>query len=173
VGGNPFVNEETAEAFTVGVVWQPNFLDGGFSAAIDFYDIEIDDGIAVTSRNTVLERCYDVDPSQFDPVCGVGLQSGGRARRDMRADAGNLTGVDSGTSNENRFETSGLDIELAYTMELGPGTLSTGLVWNHLLDWDEIGIISGDVDDNAGEILTPDNRATGTLLGSCERLEHA
>jgi iron complex outermembrane receptor protein len=163
VGGNQFVNEETAEAFTVGVVWQPNFLDGGFSAALDFYDIKIDDGIAVTSRNTVLERCYDVDPSQFDPVCGVGLQTGGRARRDMRADAGNLTGVDSGTSNENRFETSGLDIELAYTMELGPGTLGTGLVWNHLISWDEIGIISGDVDDNAGEILTPDNRATGRI----------
>jgi len=163
VGGNEFVNEETAEAFTVGVVWQPNFLDGGFSAAVDFYDIEIDDGIAVTSRNTVLERCYDVDPSQFDPVCGIGLQTGGRARRDMRADAGNLTGVDSGTSNENQFETSGLDIELAYTTEVGPGTLSTGIVWNHLIDWDEIGIISGDVDDNAGEILTPDNRATGRI----------
>ena len=162
IGGNPFVNEETADAFTVGVVWQPNFLEG-FSAAVDFYDIEIDDGIATTSRNTVLQRCFDVDPSQFDAVCGVGIQDGGRARRDMRAGAGNLTAVDSGTSNENRFETSGLDIELAYVTDLGPGTLNAGLLWNHLIDWDEIGIESGDVDDNAGEILTPDNRATGTL----------
>jgi outer membrane receptor protein involved in Fe transport len=162
IGGNPLVNEETAEAFTVGVVWQPNFLEG-FSAADDFYDISIDDGIAVTSRNTVLQRCYDVDPSQFDPICGVGIQPGGRARRDMRAGAGNLTGVDSGTSNENRFETSGVDIELAFAMEIGPGTLDTGLVWNHLLDWDVIGIADGDIDENAGEILTPDNRATGRV----------
>ena len=73
----------------------------------------------------------------------------------MRAGAGNLIGVDSGTSNENRFETSGVDIELAYGMEIGPGTLDAGLVWNHLLDWDEIGIIDGDLDENAGEILTP------------------
>jgi len=36
-------------------------------------------------------------------------------------------------------------------------------VWNHLISWDEIGIISGDIDDNAGEILTPDNRATGRI----------
>jgi outer membrane receptor protein involved in Fe transport len=162
VGGNQFVNEETAEAFTVGVVWQPDFVNG-FSAAIDYYDISIDDGIAVTTRNTVLERCFAVDPSEFDPTCGVGLQPGGRARRDMRAGAGNLTGVDSGTSNENRFETTGLDIELAYAMDLGPGALDAGLVWNHLLKWDEIGILSGDVDENAGEILTPENRATGRL----------
>ena len=162
VGGNEFVNEETADAFTVGVVWEPNFLEG-FSAAVDYYDIEIDDGIATTSRNTVLDRCYNVDPSQFDATCGAGLQPGGRARRDARPGAGNLTGVDSGTSNENRFETAGVDIELAYTLDLGPGTLSSGLLWNHLFDWDEIGIISGDVDDNAGEILTPDNRATSRV----------
>ena len=160
VGGNPFVNEETAEALTFGIVWQPNFLDNGFSAAIDYYDISIDDGIAVTSRNTVLQRCYSVDPSAFDPTCGIGFQPGGRARRDTRPGAGSLTGVDSGTSNENRFETQGIDIELAYAMDLGPGSLNTALVWNHLIEWDEIGIESGDVDKNAGEILTPDDRAT-------------
>jgi len=163
VGGNPFVNEETAEGFTFGVVWRPEFLDSGFSAAVDYYDITIDDGIAVTTRNTVLERCYNVAPSAFDATCGIGLQPGGRARRDMRAGAGNLTGVDSGTSNENRFETQGVDIELQYAMEIGPGSLNTALVWNHLFEWDEIGIASGDVDKNAGEILTPDDRATARL----------
>ncbi len=84
----------------------------------------------------------------------------------MRPGAGALTGVDSGTSNENRFETEGLDIELQYVMELGPGTLSTSVVWNHLLKWDEIGIFTGDLDDNAGEILTPDNRASGNIVYS-------
>jgi len=165
VGGNQFVNEETAEAFTAGIVWQPGFLDG-FSAAVDYYDIQIDDGIAVTSRNTVLQRCYDVDPAQFDPTCGIGLQPGGRARRDMRADAGALVGVDSGTSNENRFETQGIDVELQYVFDVGPGTLSSSLVWNHLIKWDQIGIFTGDVDENAGEILTPDNRASANFAYS-------
>lgn len=162
IGGNPEVNEETAEAYTLGLVWEPTFIDN-FSLALDFYDIEIDDGIALTPRNTVLQRCYDVDPSAFDPTCGNGLQPGGRARRDMRAGAGALVGVDSVTSNENRFETQGLDIEAAYAMEVGPGTLGLGLIWNQLFKWDEIGILSGDLDDNAGEILTPDSRASGRL----------
>jgi outer membrane receptor protein involved in Fe transport len=135
IGGNPFVNEETANAYTIGIVWEPGFIEN-FSLAADFYDIEVDDGIAITTRNTVLQRCYDVDPSAFDPTCGVGLQPGGRARRDMRAGAGALIGVDSGTSNENRFDTQGIDIELAYAREVGPGTVGLGLIWNQLFKWD-------------------------------------
>ena len=159
IGGNPNVNEETAESYTLGIVWQPEFFEG-FSAAVDFYNIEIDDGIALTSRNTVLQRCYDVATADFDPTCGPGLQPGGAARRDMRDGAGALIGVDSFTSNENRFETQGLDFEFAYANEFGPGLFSANLVWNQLLKWDEIGIFTGDVDDNAGEILTPDARAS-------------
>lgn len=162
IGGNEFVNEETAESYTLGIVWQPGFLES-FSAAIDYYNIEIDDGIATTSRNTVLQRCYDVATADFDPTCGPGLAPGGRARRDARPGAGALIGVDSGTSNENRFETEGLDIELAYAQEFGPGLFSADLVWNQLLKWDEIGIFTGDLDDNKGEILTPDARASFSM----------
>jgi outer membrane receptor protein involved in Fe transport len=162
IGGNPFVNEETAESFTVGVVWQPGFLEG-FSLAADYYDIKIDDAIAITSRNTVLQRCYDVDPSAFDPTCGVGFQPGGAARRNTAAGTGNLLGVDSSSSNENIFDTAGVDIELAYSTDLGPGQLGVGIVWSHLIRWDEIGIVDGDLDDNAGEILTPDNRASSRV----------
>ena len=162
VGGNPLVNEETAESYTFGFVWQPEFLDDGFSVAVDYYNIEIDQGIASTSRSTVLRRCYDVAASAFDPVCGTSPsgQVGGKARRDLAAGAGNLTGVYSGTSNENQFVTSGVDIEANYAMDLGPGTFTAGVLWNHLLEWDQIGIEDGDVDDFMGEILTPENRAT-------------
>ena len=162
IGGNEFVGEETAESYTFGIVWQPGFAEA-FSAAVDFYNIEIDQGIATTSRNTVLQRCYDVATADFDPTCGPGLAPGGRVRRDARPGAGALIGVDSGTSNENRFETQGVDIELSYSMDLGPGVLGADLVWNQLFKWDEIGIFTGDLDENAGEILTPDSRASFNL----------
>ena len=162
IGGNPNVNEETAQSYTLGVIWQPGFLEG-FSAAVDYYNIEIDDGIATTSRNTVLDRCYNVSPSEFDATCGMGIIPGGRARRDLRAGAGALTGVDSFESNENRFETEGLDIEIRYTQDIGPGTFDGSIVWNQLLKWDEIGIFTGDLDANKGEILTPDARALTNL----------
>ena len=38
IGGNPKVAEETAESFTLGLVWQPDFVDG-LSLAVDYYDI--------------------------------------------------------------------------------------------------------------------------------------
>lgn len=161
IGGNPRVGEETADSFTFGFIWQPGFIEG-LNLAVDFYDIEIDDGISTTSRTTVLRRCYDVPTSQFDPVCGLSPsgQPGGAVRRDLAAGAGNLVGVDSGTSNENQFETSGVDIEAQYSADFGPGTFGASMLWSTLFDWDEIGIESGDVNDFAGEILTPDNRAT-------------
>jgi len=159
VGGNPDVAEETAEAFTLGAVWQPNFIEN-LSLAVDFYDIRLDNAIAVTSRNTVLQRCYNVSPADFDSTCS------NRSRRDQLAGAGALTGVDSASSNENIFDTQGVDIELAYNIDIGPGNLSAGLLWNQLLKWDEIGIVDGDIDDNKGEILTPDERANGHLAYS-------
>ena len=154
IGGNPNVGEETAEAFTIGLVWQPRFLEN-FRAAVDYYDIELDDAIAITPRNTVLNRCFSVSPGDFDSTCG------GQARRDTVPGAGALVGVDSASSNENIFDTQGLDIELGYNMDIGPGNLDASIFWNHLFDWDEIGIFDGDLDENAGEILTPDNRAVG------------
>ena len=160
IGGNPNVNEETAESFTFGIIWQPDFMDSGLSVAVDYYDIRIDDAISITSRNTVLQRCYDVAPADFDPTCGVGIQPGGKARRDMRPGAGALLGVDSFSSNENIFDTSGIDVEANYIMDVGPGTFTAQVLWNHLLKWDEIGIVDQDLDDNKGEILTPENRAS-------------
>ena len=160
IGGNPDVAEETAEAFTLGIVWQPDFVEG-LNLAVDYYDVEIDDGIAITSRTIVLQRCYDVPTAEFDPTCGpspIGI-AGGAARRIMAPGGGNLDAVDSGTSNENRFEISGLDIEARWSTDIGPGTFAASAIWNHLLEWKQIGILSGDVDDRAGEILTPDNRA--------------
>jgi outer membrane receptor protein involved in Fe transport len=172
VGGNPEVNEETAESFTAGLIWTPTFLDNALSVAVDYYDIRIDDAIAITSRNTVVERCYNVDPAVFDPTCGNGTIPGTprvlRDSRDVIPGQGSLLSVDSVSSNENIFDTSGLDIEVAYIQELGPGTLSASMVWNYLLKWDEIGIFDGDLDDNLGEVLTPEHRAilrTSYFLG--------
>ncbi|MEM8684672.1 MAG: TonB-dependent receptor, partial [Pseudomonadota bacterium] len=156
VSGNPDVAEETAESITAGLVWEPEFLSN-FSVSADWYNIEIDDGIAVTSRTVVLQRCFDVTPSEFDPTCD------GLAFRDTNPGSGGLIGVSSNSSNENRFETQGIDIELGYSRPLGAGDISWTMFYNHLLKFDTIGIVDGDVDEDAGEVLFPENRLTGNL----------
>lgn len=156
ISGNPNVLEETADSVTAGLVWQPVSIDG-LSLSVDWYDIEIDDGIATTPRTVVVTRCFDVDPAQFDPTCG------GRAQRDPTPGAGALISVDSASSNENRFETSGIDLQARYQFSIGPGEFSAGVFYNYLLKFDTIGIIDGDLDEDAGEVLYPENRAVLNL----------
>lgn len=59
-GGNPNVEEETADTFTIGAVWQPAFISG-FTLQVDYYDIEIEDAIAAPSLQNLLDECYIQD----------------------------------------------------------------------------------------------------------------
>lgn len=154
IGGNPNVQEETADSLTVGFVWNPEFVEG-LSLAIDYYDIEVDEAIIVISRGTVIRRCFDVDPGSFDPTCN------GLSFRDPSSGA--LVEVDSGSSNELRLNTAGIDIELDYTRDVGPGTLGFNIVYNYLSEYELIGIKDGFKDDNVGEVATPENRFTGKI----------
>ncbi|SDI54331.1 TonB-dependent Receptor Plug Domain [Ferrimonas sediminum] len=151
VGGNPDVQEETAETFSLGFIWQA--MDN-LSFTVDYYDISIDDAITTTTRTTVLRRCFEQDPSQFEETCG------GNAIRN--AD-GALIEVNSGTANENKIDTSGFDLELNYNQEMFGGDLRASLIYNYIREYVETGIESGDSIDLAGEVLKPENRAVANL----------
>lgn len=146
IGGNDKVEEETASSWSVGAIAQP--IDD-LSLTIDYFDYEVKDAITTTSRNTVLDRCFNASPSSFSPNCG------GNAIRNA---AGALTEVNSGTSNENNLYTSGVDIEAAYLIELGAGTLRTNLVYTYTREWVEESIYDGSSVDYAGEVLYPEHR---------------
>ncbi|MBE0379544.1 TonB-dependent receptor domain-containing protein [Pseudoalteromonas prydzensis] len=151
VGGNEEVKSETADTYSLGVVWQ---VTDEFSLTVDYYDISVEDAISTTSRTTVLNRCFDVSSSEFDPSCS------GNALRDKN---GALVEVNSGTGNENNIETSGIDIELAYKLDTDVGTFGANLLWNHLRQYDITGIESGETIEYAGQVYTPDNRANLNL----------
>ena len=153
IGGNPNVKEETADSWTAGVVLTPSFIEG-LVVAIDWYDIEIDNAIDITTRSTVVERCYTASAA-FDPTCG------GQVVRDS---AGALVSVNSISSNENIIETSGLDLDIAYNVDLESwtsalrGNLNISFLYNFIDKFDTIGIADGDIDEDKGEILWPENR---------------
>ena len=54
-------------------------------------------------------------------------------------------------------------MQIRYALPIGPGDLSANLFYNHLMKFDTIGIVDGDVDKDAGETLYPENRATLNL----------
>ena len=58
-GGNPDLDVETAETFTIGAVISPDLFDG-FTASIDYYNIEIEDIVTTFGGGTdnILRTCY-------------------------------------------------------------------------------------------------------------------
>jgi len=161
VGGNDDVKAETADTYSVGFVWQ---VAEGLSMTLDYYDVSVEDAIATTSRTTVLNRCFDVAASQFDATCG------GNALRDFK---GALVSVDSGTSNENNIDTSGYDLEINYTTDLGAGTFNADFIWNHVDEWVQTSIEDGTEVDYAGEATTPDDRINLNLSYTMDSMSFA
>lgn len=58
VGGNTALQPESADTLTLGIVYEPSFLEG-LSLTVDYYDVEIDDAITQIPGSTKLEVCYN------------------------------------------------------------------------------------------------------------------
>lgn len=146
LSGSEIVGEETAETLTLGAIFTPESLEG-LSISIDYYDISIDDAIANTDRTLILNRCHNVAAGAFDPTCG------GLVERDGKSGA--ALAVNSSTNNENMIDTSGLDLEVSYEMDLGEGNFHTALSLNYLDNYSVTAIETGVVTDLTGELLYP------------------
>lgn len=61
-GGNPDLQEETADTFSVGLVWQSQWQSpwlSRFSASVDYYSIEIEDVISSIAISDALLGCFN------------------------------------------------------------------------------------------------------------------
>jgi outer membrane receptor protein involved in Fe transport len=103
-GGNPNVNPEKADTWTVGAVLRPDFLPG-FSLSADYYDIKIKGAIGQLGSQAVLNGCLiDNVPQLCDLVT---LNAGGTPI---------LVGDVFINVNENRVR--GLDVEASFSRDV-------------------------------------------------------
>lgn len=159
LSGSTSVKEEKADSLTAGVVFTPENLDG-LQVSLDYYNIKIDDAIDKTDRTVILNRCYSVASSAFEPNCG------GLVRRDGRTGA--ALDVNAASGNENIIETQGVDFESSYETTLGAGELYLTIAANYLQQYDITGIATKDVQNLAGEVMFPKKRlnvSTSYTLG--------
>lgn len=56
-GGNPDLEEEVADTYTMGVVWEPGFVDN-LAITVDYFDIEIENVIGNVPSQTFFDLCY-------------------------------------------------------------------------------------------------------------------
>ena len=159
--GNQDLSEETAKTFTVGAILQPTFLPG-FTASVDYYDVEIEDAISFPSANTLLELCVDaqtLDNAFCDSIDRIPVGDGFDPN-----DAGLVSGFVLQPQNVAAFSTRGIDFSVGYSLPTDNfGTFALRAVGNHIIELKTQGTPEADIIDSAGVIGNPDWQATVNL----------
>lgn len=133
-GGNPNLSEETADTITFGAVWrgEGNGPLGNFQASVDFYQIEIEDAINSIDADVFVERCFN---PAFNPNFSNDNQFCQLFERNPGT--GNITNALEVDTNLSVIEVRGIDYQVDYAADVGPGTFTGKLVASNLLDWEQ------------------------------------
>lgn len=115
-GGNPSLNEEESDTFTLSAIITPEALPN-LRISIDYFDISIDDTISISggSVSNVLDLCY----VQIQDLSSGACQAAGRNSTSGVIDTQNPVGVIN--ANVGSLETSGIDLQISYTWDLDFG----------------------------------------------------
>ena len=136
-GGNPELNEETSDSYTIGGVLTPRAIPG-FSLSADYFDITVNDVITAPSAQQIVNACYDAADlnNQF---CGLFQRNAGPANGPsdeipFRILEGSLQQT---LLNYAKLKVRGIDIEAAYRRNIESiGNLSTRLTYTHMFQND-------------------------------------
>jgi iron complex outermembrane receptor protein len=133
--GNPNLEPEESETLTVGFVWQQDTNFGRWTATVDYYDIQITNFIDTPAANLVIARCV-ATLDLTSPECLA----------TPRISSGQLGGLLVPIENTpgDGIQTSGYDVTLGWSNEVGPGTLDINLIANFLDQYlQDGGIVNG------------------------------
>jgi outer membrane receptor protein involved in Fe transport len=130
IGGTATLVPETADTFTAGFVWTPQFGDGDLSFTVDWWSIDLDDAISQYGVQFTLDECY-VEQSTEELFPGVTACDLITRRPDADFTIDNIVdrNVNVATSSG-----TGVDTEVRYNFETEFGDFETALLWAHLLE---------------------------------------
>ena len=118
-GGNPNLDPETADTYSVGFVFTPTFIPG-FSASVDWFNIKLKDRIGQIGQDVTLERCATTGDAFF---CDLIQRAPGTGSLWLSQ---NGYIVDT-TFNTGALEVEGIDVEANYRFDFGDFGLTRGL----------------------------------------------
>ncbi len=143
-GGNPNVQPEKGETFTVGIGYRPSWLPG-FSLAVDYYDLEISGIISTIPGTPLIQICHN--SGHTDPLCDL-------IERPLpisdTSPANFPTSVSEIPINLGYVKTDGFDVEATYVSESGAWSLRA--ILNHVNSYIENSGLGGDDREFAGVI---------------------
>ncbi len=120
-GGNPNLQPEKSNQWTLGAVWQPM---SSFSAGLDYFNIEIKHAIGSPSTQEIVSGAAAGNPIYTGLVV-----------RDPPG-TGDIVEVTSIIGNLGTIKASGVDINLNYRENMGPGRLDANLSGTYYINYD-------------------------------------
>lgn len=119
-GGNPDLDAETARVLTAGIQFQPQWLEG-LLINLDYYDIDIQNGILALGAETILSQCLLTGQPVF-------------CQRIARDGEGNLTSVSAQLQNIADESAQGLDLDVSYGHDAWEGRMEHGLLLSYVTE---------------------------------------
>jgi outer membrane receptor protein involved in Fe transport len=127
--GNPGLQPEKADTWTIGGVYTPSWLPG-FSGSVDYYDINIKGALSATTSQATLDACFRGDQG----ACG-------RITRDTNQTIQQIVLLQ---INLNSRRVRGIDFDFSYNTGLLGGRIGARALVNHAISFV----------DNVGGIVT-------------------
>ncbi len=131
-GGNPRLEAESADTYTLGFVWQaqgPNL-----NVSVDWYQIEIGNVVGSLAFLTAYEQCFNAN-GKSNPTYSIDNEYCQRITRDP-TNAEPLL-VYGGNFNLSQRLTSGVDFTVTWSRDLAGGTFGIRSSANKLLEWQQ------------------------------------
>jgi len=142
VGGNPFLQPETGDTFTAGLVWTPRFGDSDLTVTLDYWQVSVDDGISSLGVQFILDDCY---------------LSGNESSCDLVNRTANydIDTVIDGSLNVAAQGAKGVDTEIRYNFDSAIGQWELSLLWAHLIERTKTPFAGAPQDDLSGRYSNP------------------
>jgi outer membrane receptor protein involved in Fe transport len=137
--GNRNLRPEKADTYSVGAVWRSQFdhpLVSRLSASVDYYDVKITGAVGTFPLAEAVARCYNVNGTSNPGYDIANIYCALLGRRNIN---GNLQDARVETLNLGAYETSGIDFQVDWALDLGDlglndklGRISLNVVGTHL-----------------------------------------
>ncbi len=133
-GGNINLKPEKADTYTVGFVFQPEFVRG-LSFTVDYYNIRVANAITSPTTNDIIAACFGADIA--NPPAGAAASAACTSiRRDpvrgtLDGDPATTFGLPAVLSNLGRLYTNGVDLTANYSRDIGFAKLGLSFLGNY------------------------------------------
>src|SRR3990167_8950787 len=128
-GGNLNLQPEKADTWTLGVVFQPDFLPR-FNMSLDYYNIKINDVLGVPLPGDIIGACFGANGTNDAASAACTSIRRNPITGGLDGDPATTPGLFGTTNNLGRLYTDGFDLLMNYNMDLGSGSLDWGFVGN-------------------------------------------